>query len=168
MLSEPDAGSDATSQRTTAEDKGDHYLVNGTKNWITNGTFRIHLPGDRADRSRRKSTRGSTPSSSTRTSARHHPRPARGQDGDAQHRHPLRDVQRRDRAQGKPDRRRRFRLHVRHEDPRRRPHRHCRPGPRHRCRAPMNAPCNTPRSARPSAPRSATTRPSHSSWPTWR
>ena len=37
MLSEPEAGSDATSQRTTAEDKGDHYLLNGTKNWITNG-----------------------------------------------------------------------------------------------------------------------------------
>lgn len=38
-LSEPEAGSDATSQRTTAEDKGDHYLVNGTKNWITNGSI---------------------------------------------------------------------------------------------------------------------------------
>src|SRR6188768_1010856 len=37
LLSEPEAGSDATSQRTTAEDKGDHYLLNGTKNWITNG-----------------------------------------------------------------------------------------------------------------------------------
>ena len=37
LLSEPEAGSDATSQRTTAEDKGDHYLINGTKNWITNG-----------------------------------------------------------------------------------------------------------------------------------
>jgi alkylation response protein AidB-like acyl-CoA dehydrogenase len=37
-LSEPEAGSDATSQRTTAVDKGDHYLVNGTKNWITNGS----------------------------------------------------------------------------------------------------------------------------------
>ena len=36
-LSEPEAGSDATSQSTTAIDKGDHYLVNGTKNWITNG-----------------------------------------------------------------------------------------------------------------------------------
>ncbi len=36
-LSEPEAGSDATSQRTTAEDKGDYYLLNGTKNWITNG-----------------------------------------------------------------------------------------------------------------------------------
>ena len=36
-LSEPEAGSDATSQQTTAEDKGDHYLINGTKNWITNG-----------------------------------------------------------------------------------------------------------------------------------
>ncbi|GAB3770854.1 acyl-CoA dehydrogenase family protein [Spirosoma horti] len=36
-LSEPEAGSDATSQATTAEDKGDYYLVNGTKNWITNG-----------------------------------------------------------------------------------------------------------------------------------
>ncbi|MCZ2459288.1 MAG: acyl-CoA dehydrogenase family protein [Chitinophagales bacterium] len=37
LLSEPEAGSDATSQRTTAEDKGDHYILNGTKNWITNG-----------------------------------------------------------------------------------------------------------------------------------
>jgi alkylation response protein AidB-like acyl-CoA dehydrogenase len=36
-LSEPEAGSDATSQRTTGADKGDYYLVNGTKNWITNG-----------------------------------------------------------------------------------------------------------------------------------
>ena len=36
-LSEPEAGSDATSQATTAIDKGDHYLINGTKNWITNG-----------------------------------------------------------------------------------------------------------------------------------
>ena len=36
-LSEPEAGSDATSQRTTGIDMGDHYLVNGTKNWITNG-----------------------------------------------------------------------------------------------------------------------------------
>ena len=36
-LSEPEAGSDATSQATTAEDKGDHYLLNGTKNWITSG-----------------------------------------------------------------------------------------------------------------------------------
>lgn len=36
-LSEPEAGSDATSQQTTAEDMGDHYLLNGTKNWITNG-----------------------------------------------------------------------------------------------------------------------------------
>jgi alkylation response protein AidB-like acyl-CoA dehydrogenase len=38
LLSEPEAGSDATSQRTTAEDNGDYYLVNGTKNWITNGS----------------------------------------------------------------------------------------------------------------------------------
>ncbi len=36
LLSEPEAGSDATRQRTTAEDKGDYYLLNGTKNWITN------------------------------------------------------------------------------------------------------------------------------------
>lgn len=36
-LSEPEAGSDATSQKTTAVDKGDYYLLNGTKNWITNG-----------------------------------------------------------------------------------------------------------------------------------
>ncbi len=38
LLSEPEAGSDATSQKTTAEDMGDYYLVNGTKNWITNGS----------------------------------------------------------------------------------------------------------------------------------
>ena len=43
-LSEPEAGSDATMQRTTATDMGDHYLLNGTKNWITNGgSSRIHL-----------------------------------------------------------------------------------------------------------------------------
>ncbi|HLS71490.1 MAG TPA: acyl-CoA dehydrogenase [Chitinophagaceae bacterium] len=38
LLSEPEAGSDATSQRTTAIDKGDHYVINGIKNWITNGS----------------------------------------------------------------------------------------------------------------------------------
>jgi alkylation response protein AidB-like acyl-CoA dehydrogenase len=43
-LSEPEAGSDATSQRTTAVDMGDHYLLNGTKNWITNGgTSQLHI-----------------------------------------------------------------------------------------------------------------------------
>ncbi|HEY6955612.1 MAG TPA: acyl-CoA dehydrogenase [Flavisolibacter sp.] len=44
LLSEPEAGSDATSQKTVAEDKGDHYLLNGTKNWITNGgTASVYL-----------------------------------------------------------------------------------------------------------------------------
>lgn len=44
LLSEPEAGSDATSQRTTAEDKGEYYLLNGTKNWITNGgTASVYL-----------------------------------------------------------------------------------------------------------------------------
>jgi alkylation response protein AidB-like acyl-CoA dehydrogenase len=43
-LSEPEAGSDATSQRTTAEEMADHYLLNGTKNWITNGgSSSVHL-----------------------------------------------------------------------------------------------------------------------------
>ncbi len=43
-LSEPEAGSDATSQRTTAVDMGDYYLLNGTKNWITNGgSSQVHL-----------------------------------------------------------------------------------------------------------------------------
>ncbi len=43
-LSEPEAGSDATSQRTTAVDMGDYYLLSGTKNWITNGgTSQVHL-----------------------------------------------------------------------------------------------------------------------------
>lgn len=44
LLSEPEAGSDATSQHTVAEDKGDHYLLNGAKNWITNGgTASVYL-----------------------------------------------------------------------------------------------------------------------------
>ena len=44
LLSEPEAGSDATSQKTTAEDKGDYYLLNGVKNWITNGnTASVYL-----------------------------------------------------------------------------------------------------------------------------
>lgn len=43
-LSEPEAGSDATQQKTTAIDCGDHYLLNGTKNWITNGgSSSLHL-----------------------------------------------------------------------------------------------------------------------------
>ena len=50
-LSEPEAGSDATSQSTTAEDKGDYYLLNGTKNWITNGgTCEIALVVAQTDR----------------------------------------------------------------------------------------------------------------------
>ncbi|MDB4539157.1 acyl-CoA dehydrogenase family protein [Saprospiraceae bacterium] len=50
-LSEPEAGSDATSQQTTAIDMGDHYLLNGTKNWITNGgTSKIHLVIAQTDR----------------------------------------------------------------------------------------------------------------------
>jgi len=53
-LSEPEAGSDATSQRTTAEDKGDYYLINGTKNWITNGnsagTYIVYAQTDKEKR----------------------------------------------------------------------------------------------------------------------
>ncbi|NAS14410.1 acyl-CoA dehydrogenase family protein [Poritiphilus flavus] len=50
-LSEPEAGSDATSQKTTAIDKGDHYVLNGTKNWITNGnTAEIYLVIAQTDR----------------------------------------------------------------------------------------------------------------------
>src|SRR5438093_9995819 len=57
MLSEPEAGSDATSQQTTVEDKGDHYLLNGTKNWITNGsTASVYLVMAQTDVS--KSSRG--------------------------------------------------------------------------------------------------------------
>lgn len=53
-LSEPEAGSDATQQRTTAEDMGDHYLVNGTKNWITNGGHAgIYLVIAQTDREKR-------------------------------------------------------------------------------------------------------------------
>lgn len=50
-LSEPEAGSDATSQKTTAIDNGDHYVLNGTKNWITNGgTAQIYLVIAQTDR----------------------------------------------------------------------------------------------------------------------
>ena len=50
-LSEPEAGSDATKQSTTAIDQGDHYLVNGTKNWITNGKYAgIYLVIAQSDR----------------------------------------------------------------------------------------------------------------------
>lgn len=53
LLSEPEAGSDATSQRTTAEDKGDYYLLNGTKNWITNGgSASVYLVMAQTDRSK--------------------------------------------------------------------------------------------------------------------
>src|SRR5215472_3786516 len=57
LLSEPEAGSDATSQKTTAEDKGDYYLLNGTKNWITNGgTASVYLVMAQTDAS--KGSRG--------------------------------------------------------------------------------------------------------------
>lgn len=53
-LSEPEAGSDATSQRTTAIDKGDHYILNGTKNWITNGgSADYHLVIAQTDRDKK-------------------------------------------------------------------------------------------------------------------
>jgi alkylation response protein AidB-like acyl-CoA dehydrogenase len=53
-LSEPEAGSDATAQATTAIDMGDHYLLNGTKNWITNGgTASIYLVMAQTDASKR-------------------------------------------------------------------------------------------------------------------
>ncbi len=54
LLSEPEAGSDATSQKTTAKDKGDHYLLNGTKNWITNGgTASVYLVMAQTDSSKK-------------------------------------------------------------------------------------------------------------------
>ncbi|HEX5155011.1 MAG TPA: acyl-CoA dehydrogenase family protein [Parafilimonas sp.] len=57
LLSEPEAGSDATSQHTTAEDMGDHYLVNGIKNWITNGSSAsVYVVMAQTDRS--KGSRG--------------------------------------------------------------------------------------------------------------
>jgi alkylation response protein AidB-like acyl-CoA dehydrogenase len=53
LLSEPEAGSDATSQHTIAEDMGDYYLVNGTKNWITNGSSAsVYLVMAQTDRSK--------------------------------------------------------------------------------------------------------------------
>ena len=53
-LSEPEAGSDATSQRTTAIDNGDHYVLNGTKNWITNGNIAsVYLVMAQTDKSKR-------------------------------------------------------------------------------------------------------------------
>lgn len=57
LLSEPEAGSDATSQRTTAIDMGDHYMLNGIKNWITNGsTASVYLVMAQTDAS--KGSRG--------------------------------------------------------------------------------------------------------------
>jgi alkylation response protein AidB-like acyl-CoA dehydrogenase len=53
-LSEPEAGSDATSQQTTAEDMGEYYLLNGTKNWITNGSSSsLHVVIAQSDASKR-------------------------------------------------------------------------------------------------------------------
>src|ERR1044071_8726603 len=53
LLSEPEAGSDATSQHTLAEDMGDYYLLNGTKNWITNGsTASVYLVMAQTDASK--------------------------------------------------------------------------------------------------------------------
>ncbi|REJ80031.1 MAG: acyl-CoA dehydrogenase [Bacteroidetes bacterium] len=53
-LSEPEAGSDATSQHTTAIDNGDHYVLNGTKNWITNGsTASVYLVMAQTDASKK-------------------------------------------------------------------------------------------------------------------
>jgi alkylation response protein AidB-like acyl-CoA dehydrogenase len=60
-LSEPEAGSDATSQRTTAIDMGDHYLLNGTKNWITNGGTASTYSGDGPDRCRQGPQRHQLP-----------------------------------------------------------------------------------------------------------
>ncbi|HLX92982.1 MAG TPA: acyl-CoA dehydrogenase family protein, partial [Puia sp.] len=54
LLSEPEAGSDATSQRTTAVDRGDHYILNGVKNWITNGnTASVYLVMAQTDASKK-------------------------------------------------------------------------------------------------------------------
>src|SRR5258708_31233493 len=54
LLSEPEAGSDATSQKTIAEDKRDHYLLNATKNWITNdGTASLYLVMAQTDASKK-------------------------------------------------------------------------------------------------------------------
>jgi len=54
LLSEPEAGSDATSQRTTAKDKGDHYILNGVKTWITNGnSASVYLVMAQTDASKR-------------------------------------------------------------------------------------------------------------------
>ena len=81
-LSEPEAGSDATSQKTTAIEHGDHYIINGTKNWITNGgRADIYLVVAQTDRDKgshgtaqalprtRNKDSGQTP----RTSSRHWP-----------------------------------------------------------------------------------------------
>ena len=55
LLSEPEAGSDATSQRTTAEEKEDHYIINGVKNWITNGnSASVYLVFAQTDAVKRK------------------------------------------------------------------------------------------------------------------
>ena len=102
-LSEPEAGSDATSQRTTAEDKGDYYLLNGTKNWITNGGRAEVASGHRPDGSRERPPRHQLP----HRGKRHGGLPGGQKRREAGHpwqRHPHPDVQRCESAEREPHR----------------------------------------------------------------
>ena len=130
LLSEPEAGSDASSQRTTAEDRGDHYIINGTKNWITNGsTASVYLVMAQTDAS--KGSKGINAFIVEKKLAWCFSREQRKQAGYPRQRHPQHYVPGRQSAQGKPYWRRWLRLHLCHENPGRRTHRHCLPGTGH-------------------------------------
>ncbi len=133
LLSEPEAGSDATSQRTTAEDKGDHYLLNGTKNWITNGsTASVYLVMAQTDVS--KGSRGINAFIVERNwpgvtvGAKENKLGIRGSDTTAVM---FSDVMS---AEGKPHWRGWLRFQFRDEDFGRRAYRHCLAGAGHRKR----------------------------------
>ena len=141
-LTEPGAGSDAGGTATTAVDKGDHYLLNGSKIFITHAGRRRDLLGHRADRAgpgqqgdhqlhRHQGHGGPGAVPRARRGARGGPaqdqgRPGRQegrQDGLARERHPRADLRGRGRAQGEPARQAGLRVHQLPQDARRRPHR---------------------------------------------
>jgi len=115
-LSEPEAGSDATSQQTSAIDMGDHYLLNGTKNWITNGnSASVYLVIAQTDAA--KGHRGINVLIVEKGMPGFMVGKKRRQDGHTRQRYPFFNVYRRQGAQRKPHWRRRFWIQVRNENP---------------------------------------------------
>ncbi len=167
-LSEPEAGSDAAAQKTTAVRDGEAWLINGTKNWITNGPVadvcvlftmndkRGRPPGHHRVHPRRWTRQGRRIRAAGRQAR--HPR-----------QQVVPDLPRRCPPHRRaPARRGRRRLQGGDGHARRRPHRDRRAGGRHRARRARGRRASTRCSARRSASRSPSTRRSSSSSPTWR